>query len=256
MIRPRDICVGIAMIVLAAAGWQVTVMAGWGNRALLPPPSAILVVLGQLVVEGEFWRPVLVTLGRLFAGIGIAVMVGSGLGILTGSFAIVEEMIEPLLEAVRALPKVALVPVLVLLVGIGDLANITSIALAGLFPVWANVLRGVRHIDPILRDSAVMLRMSRVSWFRKIVLPAVLPDIFGGTRVALGICFVVAVLSEMTLGSDGLGSLIIDMQRSFRVRELYAWIVILAALGVATNTLLAFGERGLVFWADHRNYGG
>jgi ABC-type nitrate/sulfonate/bicarbonate transport system permease component len=167
-----------------------------------------------------------------------------------------QAIVEPSLEALRSLPKVALVPALILLVGIGNATNIVCIALAGVFPIWINVVAGVRRIDPVLHDSAVMLGMGRLSRLQKIVLPAVLPDIFAGVRIAMGICFVVAVLSEMTIGSDGLGSLIIDMQRSFRVRHMYAWIVILAALGVALNALIAVGERHIVFWTRHANQNG
>jgi ABC-type nitrate/sulfonate/bicarbonate transport system permease component len=256
MNRRRDIGAGVATILLALAAWEVAIVAGFGNRTLLPPPSTILAVAFQVLVNGDVWGPVTVTLGRLLAGLGIATVVGTVLGILTGTFQVVEAIVEPSLEALRSLPKVALVPALILLVGIGNATNIVCIALAGVFPIWINVVAGVRRIDPVLHDSAVMLGMGRLSRLQKIVLPAVLPDIFAGVRVAMGICFVVAVLSEMTIGSDGLGSLIIDMQRSFRVRHMYAWIVILAALGVALNALIALGERHIVFWTRHANQNG
>jgi ABC-type nitrate/sulfonate/bicarbonate transport system permease component len=254
MTRGRDIGAGIAAILLVVSAWEAAVAAGLGNRALLPPPSPIAGVIAQVLIDGDVWRPILVTLERLLTGLGIATVVGTLLGILTGSFRIVEEIVEPSLEALRSLPKVALIPALILLVGIGNATNIVCIALAGVFPIWINVVAGVRRIDPVLQDSALMLGMGRSSRLRKIVLPAVLPEVFAGVRVALGICFVVAVLSEMTIGSDGLGSLIIDMQRSFRVRHMYAWIIILAVLGVALNALIALVQRHIVFWTHHANH--
>jgi hypothetical protein len=110
MNRSRDIGAGAATILLALAAWEVAIVAGFGNRALLPPPSAILAVVVQVLVNGDIWGPITVTLGRLLAGLGIATVVGTVLGILTGTSQIVEEIVEPSLEALRSLPKVALVP--------------------------------------------------------------------------------------------------------------------------------------------------
>lgn len=238
----------LAVVVALTGAWELSIRAGFGNAMLLPPPSTIVGATFTLIADGGVFGPASVTLRRLAAGFSICVAGGTALGILTGSVAVVDAMVAPMLEAIRSLPKAALVPALILFFGIGDATNIASVALAGVFPVWINVARAVRQIDPVLRESAITLGLTPVTRVIKITVPAMVPALFAGARISVGLCFVVAVLSEMTMGSDGIGALVIDLQRSFRVRQMYAWIVILAVLGLLLNAAIGFAERRIVFW--------
>jgi ABC-type nitrate/sulfonate/bicarbonate transport system permease component len=125
---------------------------------------------------------------------------------------------------------------------------VTVVALAAFFPVLNNTLQAVRGIDPVTVGTARTFGYSRAETLCNTVLPAALPMILTGMRVSLGLSLVLAILAEMLVSSNGIGFLILDMQRSFRVPEMYAWIVILGALGLLLNALFEWVERKLVAW--------
>jgi ABC-type nitrate/sulfonate/bicarbonate transport system permease component len=222
--------------------------AGVVNGALLPPPSTWLIVLWDLVSTGQFLAPLLETLLRLAIGFAIGVCAGVALGLPMGYWRPLHDFLEPLVELLRPIPKAALVPAMVLFLGIGDAMKIASIALVVFFPVLINTVQGVRGTDPIMIDTARTFGCSNASILWKIVFPAALPFIFAAMRVALGLGMVLAVLSEMIAGSGGMGFLILDMQRSFKIRQMYAWVIILAVVGLALTALLAAVERRVLHW--------
>ena len=218
------------------------------RRALMPPPSAIAVVLWELLASGSFAEPLLATLRLVFAGFALGSALGIALGIAMGWFPWVHRLFEPLVELLRPIPKAALVPALMLFLGLGDAMKITSVTLAVLFPVLLNTLQGVRGTDAVILDAARTHGWPTGRILSHLVLPAALPFILAGMRVALGLALVLAVLSEMLTGQGGLGFLILDMQRSFLIRQMYAWVVILAVLGLALNSLFLLAERRALHW--------
>jgi ABC-type nitrate/sulfonate/bicarbonate transport system permease component len=246
--RLIDIAPGAAFIAALLLCLEIAVNSGGVNRALLPAPSSWALVLWDLIASGEFIAPLVETLLRLVAGFSIGAMAGIGLGLLMGYWRPFHDFLEPLVELMRPIPKAALVPAMVLFLGIGDSMKITSIALVVFFPVLINTVQGVRGTDPVMIDTARTFGYgpARILW--KIVFPAALPFIFAAMRVGLGLGMVLAVLSEMVAGSGGMGFLILDMQRSFRVRQMYAWLVILAVVGVALTAVLGAVERRVLHW--------
>jgi ABC-type nitrate/sulfonate/bicarbonate transport system permease component len=127
--------------------------------------------------------------------------------------------------------------------------KVASIALVVFFPVLINTVQGVRGTDPIMIDTARTFGCGDAAILWKVVFPAALPFIFAAMRVALGLGMVLAVLSEMIAGSGGMGFLILDMQRSFKIRQMYAWLIILAVAGLALTALLAAVERRILHWS-------
>jgi ABC-type nitrate/sulfonate/bicarbonate transport system permease component len=244
-----DVGPGAAFVVALLALLEYMANAGLVNRALLPPPSAWFVVLWDLVITGQFIAPLLETLMRLAIGFTIGVCAGVGLGLLMGYWRPLHDFLEPLVELLRPIPKAALVPAMVLFLGIGDAMKVASIALVVFFPVLINTVQGVRGTDPIMIDTARTFGASDAAILCKVVFPAALPFIFAAMRVALGLGMVLAVLSEMIAGSGGMGFLILDMQRSFKIRQMYAWLIILAAAGLALTALLAAVERRILHWS-------
>lgn len=240
--------VGALGLIVVLALWEAICRAGLANVALFPPPSAIAPVLWQLVSTGQFVEPLLQTLWMLLIGYGIACVAGISLGLLMGVNPYAYGLLEPLVEIIRPVPKPALIPALVIFIGIGPGMKITTVALAALFPILIGTLQGVRGIDPVLLGTARTLGCSRWLTLRKIIFPAALPMVLTGMRVSLGMGLALVILAEMLAAETGVGFLVLDLQRSFQVRPMYAWIVILAVTGLLLNTLFERIEDRAVPW--------
>ena len=185
--------------------------------------------------------------------LAIAYIVASTLaiavGLAMGRSRTLFNLLEPLIEIIRPLPKPALLPPLILFMGIGSAMKITIVGLAVFFPVLINTVQGVRGIDPVMIGTARTFGYGRFQIVRKIVLPAALPFIFTGLRVSLGLGLILVVVAEMLAGTGGVGYLILDMQRTFQARAMYAWLVILACLGFSLNAGFVLLERRILFWS-------
>ena len=151
-------------------------------------------------------------------------MVAVPLGLLMGSISFVYRLLEPITEFIRPIPSSAYIPVAILFLGIGNEMKIFIVFLACLFPVLLNTYGGVRGVDPVLVDTGRTFGLSRLSALRQIIFPAVLPNILTGMRISLGIALIVAIVAEMITGNSGIGYYILDMQRTFRVPEMFAGI--------------------------------
>jgi ABC-type nitrate/sulfonate/bicarbonate transport system permease component len=239
---------GAVFLGVLLLGWEAAVEAGLVTRSLLPPPSQVAAALAQLVLSGAVLEPLAHTLGHLALGFALGAVAGVALGVLMGSLAWLHDLLEPLLELLRPLPKSALLPALVLFLGLGTTLHVSAVALGVLFPVLVATIQGVRGVDPVLLDTARSLCVPRWRVLLGVVLPAATGHVLAGLRVALGLGLVLVTLSEMLAGSGGIGFVILDTQRGFRVRQMYAWIVILAVLGLVLNWALAVLERRLLPW--------
>jgi ABC-type nitrate/sulfonate/bicarbonate transport system permease component len=239
---------GLLSIIGVLLLWELICGLGLVNTSLLPPPSQIAPALWKILVSGSFLAPLQQTLGMLLVGYTIACVTGVALGLLMGCSGYAYGLLEPLVEAIRPLPKPALIPAMVVFLGIGAGMKITMVALAALFPVLINTLQGVRGVDPVLLATARTLGCTRAQTIRKIILPAALPMILTGMRVSLGMGLVLVILAEMLAADSGIGFLILDLQRSFQVRPMYAWIAILAAVGLLLNVLFEMVEDRAVPW--------
>jgi ABC-type nitrate/sulfonate/bicarbonate transport system permease component len=252
MTRRREpfasLAIGTATIVALLVLLEAIVEAGWVKRSLLPPPSAVALVLWDLLASGDFAEPLAETLARLAQGFVIGAALAILVGLAMGYFSVVHDLLEPLVELVRPVPKSALIPALILFLGLGATMKVTSIALAVFFPVLINTIQGVRGVDPVLLDTARTFRHSQARILFRVILPAAMPFVMAGLRTSLGLGLVLATLSEMLAGTGGIGFVILDMQRGFRVRQMYAWIVILAVVGLALNAAFLALERLLLHW--------
>jgi ABC-type nitrate/sulfonate/bicarbonate transport system permease component len=239
---------GSLSLVLVLALWEAMCRGGMANVALFPPPSQIAPVLWNLLRSGQFFEPWWQTLTMLFAGYAIACVAGISLGLLMGCNVYAYGWLEPLVETIRPVPKPALIPALVIFIGIGPGMKITTVALAALFPILISTLQGVRGVDPVMLATARTLGCSRWQTLRKIIVPAALPMTLTGMRVSLGMGLALVILAEMLAAETGIGFQVLDLQRSFQVRPMYAWIVILAATGLLLNMLFERIEDRAVPW--------
>lgn len=231
---------------------ELATRSGWVNPVLMPPPSAVAQRVFAVVTAGSLLAPLGRTMVLLTVAYAIGCVLGIALGVLMGRFRPVHGLLEPLVEVLRPLPKPALLPPLMLFLGLGDTMKITAVALGVFFPVLINTIQGVRGVDPVMVDTARTFQHSRAALLWKVVLPSAMPLVLAGMRIALGIALVLVVIAEMMAGTGGIGYLIIDLQRSFRIVDMYAWVVILAVLGYALNEVFVRIERRAIHWSGSR----
>jgi ABC-type nitrate/sulfonate/bicarbonate transport system permease component len=248
--RASQLLPGFIFLALVLAALEYLVQQGFIRRALFPPPSVVASTLWDLLAGGDFARPLASTLALFAAGYLLAVLSGVALGLLMGTSRFCAHLLEPLIESIRPMPKAALLPVLMLFLGLGAAMKVTAVALASFFPVWINTMQGARGVDPVLIATGRTFGLSGLAITMKIILPAATPYIFAGMRVALGLALLMTILSEMLAGTGGLGFLVLENQRAFRIRQMYAWLVILALVGLAINAIMTIAERKLVPWLD------
>jgi ABC-type nitrate/sulfonate/bicarbonate transport system permease component len=239
---------GVVVIVLVLGAIELASRSGLVKATLVPPPTEVAKVLWNILSSGQFVTPLFQTLAILFVSYVIACVLGILLGVLMGYFQPMYCLFEPLVEILRTIPKPILLPPLMLLLGLGHPMKIAIVSMAALFPVLINTLQAVRSVDPTLIDTARTFGSGTTAILWRVILPSSAPMIVAGMRVSLGIGLVLVVLSEMLAGTGGLGQVIMDMQNTFKVRETFAWLVIMAVVGYALALLFDWMERRLTFW--------
>lgn len=233
-----------ALIVLweAISGFRIV------NPTLLPPLTQVLPVVSHIVLSGEILEPLSQTLAIMAAGYLIGCGIGCGLGLLMGWNRAIYDLFDPLVEIIRPIPKAALLPPLFLFLGMGLATKLVIVALAAFFPVLINTIQAVRGVSPVAIGTGRTLGFSSVKILFRIVLPFSLPMILAGMRISLALALILVVLAEMLVDSRGIGYVILDMQRSFKIRDMYAWIIILGVLGMLLNAAFEVVEKRLVPW--------
>jgi ABC-type nitrate/sulfonate/bicarbonate transport system permease component len=238
----------LGWVVFAAAVGIWEALARSEGSFLVPAASAVAERAWHVWPTPEFLSDVEASLRRLAAGYAIGASVGVAVGVPMGSSRRVRQSLEPLVELLRATPAIALVPALIVILGVGDRMRIAVIAFGVVFPVLVNSMDGVRAASPELRETASLLRVGRAERIVRVDLPAALPSIFAGLRVAVSIGLVMVVVSEFVGGGDGLGHYILVEQSQFNIPEMYAGILFLGLLGFVLNGVFVLVERRALFW--------
>jgi ABC-type nitrate/sulfonate/bicarbonate transport system permease component len=215
-------------VALLLAAWEASVAVGLVKKTLLPAPSAVFARLFELLQTEAFLEHIAQTLVRLFAGLGIATALGLAIGLAAANSRIGGRMLEPLVRILAPIPKIALV------------------AADAVFPILFATYHGARMGERKLLWSARAAGTSPGACVYKIVLPAALPSILTGFRIALVISCVVVFLAEMISSTDGLGHLLIRAARSFRTVDMFVPLVTISLLGLLLNALVAAGRRRLL----------
>jgi ABC-type nitrate/sulfonate/bicarbonate transport system permease component len=239
---------GIIFLILMALLWELVSRNRLISPLYFPPMSKNLVVFYHLMVDGTLPLELSRSFGRIFGGFFLAIGVMVPLGIAMGLFKSIYNLFEPLTELVRPLPPPAIIPIMMLFLGIGEAMKIVVIFFACAFPILINTMDGVRSVEPTLVDTARTFGRNRYEIILQVILPASLHQIFTGWRVALPIALIVGIVSEMVGALNGIGRFILVMQRSFNVPEMYAGIFLVALVGYTLNALLRFLNTALIGW--------
>ncbi|HNC84030.1 MAG TPA: ABC transporter permease [Nitrospira sp.] len=205
------------------------------------------------VVWGTLSDAILGTIGTALSSLMIAALLGMFSGVVLGVTPRARDYAMPLVEALRPIPSVALIPVFVLILGISLQTIYWVVAIGCFWPVLLATLYGVRQVDEVLLDVAQTLHLPRSSILTKIVFPAALPSVVGGVRIALAISLISTVTCEMVMGFHGVGGYILEKERSFLFPEMYAGIVMLSIGGLLINRVFVRVERNLIFWANEKD---
>src|SRR6187401_2508351 len=241
---------GIVLPLLLALGWELAVRAGLSTGRLVPPPSVIFSTFAELAKTGELQRHALATLGRVAAGFGIGVAVGTLLGAITGYSVLVRSFIDPSLQALRAIPSIAWVPLFILWLGIFEASKVTLIAVGVFFPVYLGVMGAVMSVDRKIVEVGRAFRLSGIAMVRRILLPAVMPAYVISLRAGMGLGWMFVVAAEFMGASTGLGFLLIDGQQLGKPAQIVAAIVAFAILGKATDWIVVAGTAPFLRWED------
>ena len=228
--------------------WELLIQAGFGDRRFVPAPSDIAERFWQLTVSGELAEHTLATLWRVVAGYVIGIVPAVVIGLLMAMSRGVRIVVDPLIAALFPIPKVALMPLLLLAFGFGDASKIAVVAIGAFFPVVINTYTGAANIEPIYIDVARNYGASRLVMFSRIVFFGALPMTFAGLRTALAISFIVVVAAEFVAAKSGIGYLIWNSWQLLQFDAMFVGIVVIGVLGVVTSTIFREIERAVLPW--------
>jgi NitT/TauT family transport system permease protein len=239
---------GAAGLVTLALVWEIAPRAGVVNSYYIPPLHVVLQEWWSMATDGELVRHIRASLLRSAVGFVLAIVIAIPLGAAIAWYRPVREFCTPVLEVFRNTAALAILPVFMLLLGIGETSKIAIVTYACFFPILLSTITGVATVDPQLLRSARVLGLSPVATFRKVVFPAAVPTIFTGIRISGAAAILVLIAAEMIGATAGLGFLINYAQFNFLIPKMYAAIITTSALGVAVNYGLIALERRFSRW--------
>ncbi len=241
---------GLVLPVALALAHEVAVRQGWANGRLLPPPSRILTTLWEMATGGDLWLHVSATTWRVALGFACGGAAGIALGALSGVSDLTRRLIDPLLQALRAIPSIAWVPLFILWFGIFETSKVVLIAVGVFFPVYLGVTGAILSVDRKIVEVGRVFRLTRLQLICRVLLPAVTPATVLALRAGLGLGWMFVVAAEFMGASEGLGYLLVDGQQLGRPDQIVAALVIFASLGKLTDALLVGLTYPLLSWQD------
>ncbi|MER8592876.1 ABC transporter permease [Mesorhizobium sp. M1182] len=238
------------VLIAFLAIWQVSSSAGWVNAAVLPPSDMIVAALWKGLVGGTLLGDIAISLQRAGLAFAAAVLVAIPLGLFMGQVRTVETALDPILQVFRQTSALALYPVFILLLGLGEASKVFVIFWATLFPLLLNTIGGVKQVDPKLLEMARVYGARQLTVFRRVVLPGAVPSIFVGLRLSATTALLLLIASEMIGANKGIGFQVMNAQYNFQIPLMFAAIVILAGLGLIANQALVSLQRRLCRWSN------
>ena len=233
-----DLLLGLIPIALVIAVWQALVTFGFAPLKLLPPPGQVFARMVQQLLTDTFRQEIAATLFRLFAGFSIAVLLGVSIGLAAAASPAINAVVRPIVRVLAPLPKVALYPALLLLLGFNHQSKIMLVAADALFPILLSTYYGASMVEQKLIWSAMAAGTPRRQILFKVVLPAAVPSILTGCRIGLVISCIVVFLAEMITSTDGLGHVLVTAARTFQAVDMFVPLITISLLGLILNGLL------------------
>lgn len=240
---------GLVLPVLALALLEYVVQSGWVPRHLMPAPTDLVQTLRELA-EGPLWGHIGASAGRVFSGFLAGTLLALVIGSTVGLSRTAEQYIDPSFQALRAVPGLAWVPLLLIWLGIDESSKITLIAIGSFFPVYMNLVAGIRNVDRKLVEVGHMYHFSRLQLVRRIFIPAALPYLFTGLRNGLSMSWLAVVAAELLAATKGIGYVLTDGREVSRPDLVLVAILLLAVMGKLTDSVLRYWETHSLRWRD------
>jgi len=246
--KSRQVALGALLPVLIFTLWQTLSTSGSFSVSQLPPPAEVLSGALGLIERGTLWGHIGISLQRVFGGFAIGALLGILLGSAVGLSKITSQLLQPTIGALRAVPSLAWVPLLLIWMGIYEEPKITLIAIGAFFPVFTTVAAGLAAVDRNLLEVGRAYGLKSLKLVTKILLPAASPIIFSGLRLGLAQAWLFLVAAELIASSKGLGFLLLDSQNTARTDVLFMAIILLALLGKLSDVVIAKIEKRALRW--------
>jgi NitT/TauT family transport system permease protein len=247
----RDRLIGLLSPALLLLAWEGLVRLGWIDQRFFPAPSTIATAFLHLARSGELWANLSASLERLFWGFLLGGVPALLLGLAMGLYRPVRALIEPLVAATYPIPKSAILPLILLIFGLGEASKIAMVALGVFYPMIINTTAGVLEIDKIYLDVGKNFGAGRWQTFRTIALPGAAPLIMAGMKLGAGLGLILIAIAEMIGAQSGIGYMIWNAWQLMSVDTMFVGLIVIAVLGFAFNWALDELERWLLPWKAH-----
>jgi NitT/TauT family transport system permease protein len=246
--RSRPTLLGLSSLVLVVLLWQLVASLKLVNQLFLPSPVEVASAMKTVVINGRFLTDLRVSGEEFVIGLGLSVLIGGTLGILSGWYKPVDEFLRPLVVAVNSMPHLAVIPLLLLIFGIGMTPKIIVVLLSCIVVMLMNTAAGVANVDQQLMRLARSFGGSDLQVIRTIVLPSVIPFFMTGIRISVGRAVVAVVVGEIFASNAGLGNILINAQSAFNMPVMYATVILLTVIGIVLTEAAGVLERRLQRW--------
>lgn len=237
----------IGLAVIFILWWSLTA-AGSLDPIVFPTPQTVGRAFVHVIVSGELLRATAATLLRFGIGISLAFALGFPAGVILGRYQTIYAASEAVIEFFRPIPSAVIIPVAILLFGLGQSMKVSVIAYAALWPILLNTYSGIVRVDPVLVETGTLLGRRGLGLLASVYIPAALPDIFIGFRISWAIALIIAVTVEMIAGDNGLGYMVLDFERTFKYPEMYASIIGIGLIGVLLNVGFSLATQRTLKW--------
>ncbi|RFU71242.1 ABC transporter permease [Peribacillus saganii] len=228
--------------------WEIICRLNIVPPLFLPAPSAILTDAWEMIATGELFKNLFASLYRVGIGYALGAVLGIVIGLILGFSRWTDAIVTPIVYSIYPIPKIALLPLIILWLGIGEMPKVTIIALGVFFPVVINTFSGVKNVDPILIKAAVTFGSSHANVIRKVILPGSLPMIFAGLKLAAGTSLLLLVSAEMIAAQQGIGAMVLHYGNLMITTKLMVGVLLLSLLGLLFNRGLQWLENKLLPW--------
>lgn len=246
--RRSDVAIAIVSPMLLLVAWQLAVTSGFLDYRFVPAPLQIVDTFVSMIASGELLQHVAISLGRIIAGFALGVGAGVVVGLTMGIFRPVRAALTPIVAALFPIPKLAILPIIILFFGIGEVSKILVIAIGVFFISVINTVSGVINIDKIYLDVADNLGVRGRSFYWHVAIPGALPAIVTGGKVSMGVALLLIVAAEFVGASSGIGYLIWSSWQNFSLERMFVGLVTLAAIGYVFTMALEFLESRILPW--------
>jgi NitT/TauT family transport system permease protein len=247
---------GVPLMLAFLLLWEVAPRAGWLNPIFFPPLSQVLAALGDMIGSGLLFQHIGISLQRAAIGFALAVAIAIPLGFLMGRYSAFERATDLLVQTLRNTSQFALLPVFILILGIGEASKVAITFYAAIFFLLINTIMGVKSVDPLLLKAARSMGTSDLDLFRKVIFPSAIPSIVAGARLGVKSALFSVIAAEMLAAQSGIGFLIQHAQLMLETADMYAGIITLTVVGLLVNYGLVWIERRATRWRGSAEDGG